>query len=54
MLISTLQFFIVKPSDSLSREIVGTFVRNLKCLLQQDLAAFKKLLEKVGKKEDTL
>ncbi|CAF27098.1 hypothetical protein BH02870 [Bartonella henselae str. Houston-1] len=46
--------FTIKSSDSFSREIVGMFFRNLKCLSQQDLAAFKKLLEKVGKKEGTL
>ncbi|WP_273723920.1 helix-turn-helix domain-containing protein [Bartonella sp. AU18XJBT] len=41
--------FTIKPSNPLSREIVGMFVRNLHNLSQQDLAEFKKLLEKVSK-----
>ncbi|WP_396584205.1 XRE family transcriptional regulator [Bartonella grahamii] len=41
--------FTIKPSNPLSREIVGMFVRNLHNLSQQDLAEFKKLLEKASK-----
>ncbi|EJF79431.1 hypothetical protein MCO_00997 [Bartonella sp. DB5-6] len=46
--------FTIKPSNPLSREIVGMFVRNLHNLSQQDLAEFKKLLEKVSKQACTL
>lgn len=43
--------FTIKPSDSFGCEVVGMFVRALENFSQQDLAEFKKLLEKVGKKE---
>ncbi len=49
-----LKSFTIKPSNPLSREIVGMFVRNLHNLSQQDLAEFKKLLEKVSKQARTL
>ncbi len=43
--------FTIKTSDSFGREVVGMFVRTLGNFSQQDLAEFKKLLERVGKKE---
>ncbi|WP_273756947.1 helix-turn-helix domain-containing protein [Bartonella sp. MM73XJBT] len=45
--------FTIKPSDSFGREVVGMFVRTLENFSQQDLTEFKKLLEKVDKKEST-
>ncbi|WP_019218667.1 helix-turn-helix transcriptional regulator [Bartonella florencae] len=48
------KIFTIKPSDSFSREIVGMFVRTLDNFSQQDLAKFKKLLEKVSEKRDAL
>ncbi|WP_317992939.1 helix-turn-helix domain-containing protein [Bartonella gliris] len=41
--------FTIKPSGPFSREIVGMFARSLNSFSQEDLAEFKKLLEKVCK-----
>ncbi|MBB5074395.1 transcriptional regulator with XRE-family HTH domain [Bartonella callosciuri] len=46
--------FTIRPSNPLSCEIFGMFVRVLDVCSQEDLEAFKKLLEKISKKECVL
>ncbi|WP_375631775.1 MULTISPECIES: helix-turn-helix domain-containing protein [unclassified Bartonella] len=42
--------FIMNSSDPLNREIISTFVRNFKCLSQQDLTVFKEFMVRTEKK----
>ncbi|WP_455480466.1 helix-turn-helix domain-containing protein [Bartonella sp. B12(2025)] len=46
--------FTIRPSDSLSREVAGMFVRNFNRFSQHDLKKFKALIEKLGEKRCAL
>ncbi|EJF84706.1 hypothetical protein MCU_00284 [Bartonella elizabethae Re6043vi] len=46
--------FTMKSSNSLQHETIGTFVKNLENLSQQDLTRFKKFVEKFDKKAGVL